>query len=289
LPIVWAGQNDLKNERKYIMTLYPVAAREGLLSVLDLINMKARGEKIACLTAYDASFGQLVDEAGVDVILVGDSLGMVVQGSSSTLAVSMDDMVYHTRCVVKTNKRALVLADLPFMSCASIDLALHNAARLLRESGAQMVKIEGSKPEIVSALVAEGVPVCGHLGLLPQSINQLGRYAVQGKSVVAADKIIEEAVALEQAGISLLVLECVPSVLTERLSQALSIPIIGIGAGGHCDGQVLVLYDILDISVGKRPRFSKNYMAESSTIQAAVGAFVKEVKAQEFPSLEHGF
>jgi len=271
------------------MTLYPVTAQEGLLSVLDLNRMKLHGEKIVCLTAYDASFGQLIDEAGVDIILVGDSLGMVVQGDDNTLAVTMDDMVYHTRCVVKASKRALVLADLPFMSCATASMALHNSARLVRESGAQMVKLEGPKVDVVSALVAEGSPVCGHLGLLPQSINQLGRYVVQGKSAIAADKIIEDAIALERAGISLLVLECIPSALTERISQVLSIPIIGIGAGRHCDGQVLVLYDILDISIGRRPRFSKNYMVETGTIQAAVGAFVKAVKAQEFPLAEHGF
>lgn len=271
------------------MTLYPVIAQEGLLSVLDLNKMKLQDEKIACLTAYDASFGQLLDEGGVDVILVGDSLGMVVQGHDNTLAVTMDDMVYHTRCVVKASKRALVLADLPFMSCATMDMALHNSARLVRESGAKMVKLEGAKTEIVTALVAEGIPVCGHLGLLPQSINQLGRYLVQGKSTVAADQIIEDAIALERAGISLLVLECIPSVLTERISQVLSVPVIGIGAGCHCDGQILVLYDILDISIGRMPRFSKNYLAESGTIQGAVGAFVKAVKEKKFPLAEHSF
>ena len=263
--------------------------KQNQINVNYFRKKKEDKEKIIALTAYDAPTAKFAEEAGVELILVGDSLGMVVQGNDSTLAVTMDDMVYHTRCVVKARKRALVLADLPFMSCATVSLALQSSARLLRESGAQMVKLEGAKAKIVSALVAEGVPVCGHLGLLPQSINQLGRYVVQGKSAIAADKIIEDAIALERAGISLLVLECIPSALTERISQVLSIPIIGIGAGCHCDGQVLVLYDILDISIGRRPRFSKNYMADTGTIQAAVGAFVKAVKAQEFPLAEHGF
>jgi len=263
--------------------------KQNQINVNYFRKKKEDKEKIIALTAYDAPTAKFAEEAGVELILVGDSLGMVVQGNDSTLAVTMDDMVYHTRCVVKARKRALVLADLPFMSCATVSLALQSSARLLRESGAQMVKLEGAKAKFVSALVAEGVPVCGHLGLLPQSINQLGRYVVQGKSAIAADKIIEDAIALERAGISLLVLECIPSALTERISQVLSIPIIGIGAGCHCDGQVLVLYDILDISIGRRPRFSKNYMADTGTIQAAVGAFVKAVKAQEFPLAEHGF
>lgn len=259
------------------------------LMITDLAAMKRRGEKIACLTAYDASFGALIDSAGIDVILVGDSLGMVIQGHDSTLPVSIDDMIYHARCVSRSRKRAFVIADLPFMSYATPSLAAENAAKLIQQGGAQMVKLEGVRQEAIAFLVDHGVPVCGHLGLLPQSINQLGGYKVQGRDQAAAEKILRDAQQLEQSGISLLVLECVPASLAAMVSRQLRIPVIGIGAGANCDGQVLVLYDMLDISGGKRPRFSKNFLAEAGSIHAAVSQYIADVKSGRFPSPEQSY
>ncbi len=259
------------------------------LSVLDLFKMKQQDEKIVSLTAYDASFSALLDEAGVDVLLVGDSLGMVVQGQASTLSVTMDDMVYHSRCVARARRRAFIIADMPFMSYPDQQTAALNAARLLREGQAQMIKLEGARLDVIAFLVDQGIPVCGHLGLLPQSINQLGRYRVQGKDEDTADKIFADACQVEQAGASLLVLECVPATLATRISQQLTIPVIGIGAGVECDGQVLVLYDMLDIGVTRRPRFSKNFLTEIGSITGAVKAYVEQVKSQQFPSSEHTY
>ena len=259
------------------------------LSVLDLAAMKLRGEKISCLTAYDASFSAILDGAGVDVLLVGDSLGMVIQGHASTLPVLIEDMVYHSRCVAKARQRAFVIADLPFMSYSTPVSAAKSAARLMQGGGAQMVKLEGARAEIVQFLVEQGVPVCGHLGLLPQSINQLGSYQVQGQGDAEAAKIIDDALKLEQAGASLLVLECVPATLAREITGQLQIPVIGIGAGADCDGQVLVLYDMLGISVGKRPRFSKDYLQHTLNIDAAVKSYVSDVKSGTFPALEHCF
>lgn len=259
------------------------------LTIHDLAEMKQQGEKICCLTAYDAGFSALLDEQGVDVILVGDSLGMVVQGRENTLSVSIQDMVYHTRCVTRARRRALIIADMPFMSCASIQAAAGNAARLIQEGQAQMVKLEGAWPEIVSFLVDQGIPVCGHLGLLPQSVHLTGGYRMQGRSPDEADRIIDEAISLEQAGASLLILECVPAGLASRITGQLKIPVIGIGAGVDCDGQVLVLYDMLDIGGGKRPRFSKNFLQGNSNIQAAVKAYIQDVKNSAFPGPEHSF
>ena len=251
--------------------------------------MKLRGEKISCLTAYDASFSAMLDGSGVDVLLVGDSLGMVIQGHASTIPVSIEDMVYHTRCVVKVRQRAFVIADLPFMSYSTPVSAAKSAAKLMQEGGAQMVKLEGARVEIVLFLVEQGVPVCGHLGLLPQSINQLGGYRVQGKGDEEAAKIIDDAQKLEQAGASLLVLECVPATLAREITGQLQIPVIGIGAGADCDGQVLVLYDMLGISIGKSPRFSRNYMQNALNIDAAVKSYVNDVKCGDFPAHEHSF
>lgn len=259
------------------------------LSVNDLAGMKQRGEKISCLTAYDASFSAVIDQAGIDVMLVGDSLGMIVQGQDSTLPVTIADMVYHTRCVTRARKCALVIADLPFMTCATKQAAADSAAKLIQQGGAQMVKLEGARVDIVSFLVGQGVPVCGHLGLLPQFINQLGSYAVQGKSVQDAERILADALCLQQAGASLLVLECVPAELARAISGQLGIPVIGIGAGGDCDGQVLVLYDMLGISVGKIPRFSKNFMDGADSIAGALVAYHQAVKQGLFPGREHSF
>ncbi|MDD5277621.1 MAG: 3-methyl-2-oxobutanoate hydroxymethyltransferase [Methylovulum sp.] len=259
------------------------------LSINDLLTMKQRGEKITCLTAYDASFSALIDRSGVDIILVGDSLGMTIQGHDTTLPVTLTDMIYHARCVSKARSRAFVIADLPFMTYSTPAAAAENAAKLMQCSGVQMIKLEGARPDIARFLVGQGIPVCGHLGLLPQFINQLGSYAVQGKTALEAEKIIADAQQLQQAGAGLIVLECVPAALAKTISEQLTIPIIGIGAGVDCDGQVLVLYDMLDISISKRPRFSKNFIQGAESIQAAIVAYHNAVKQAKFPTLEHSF
>jgi len=261
------------------------------LTVPGLADMKARGEKIVVLTAYDASFARVLEEAGVDVILVGDSLGMVIQGRDSTLPVSLDEMVYHSLCVSRGMARGLLVADLPFMSYPTPEKAAENAARLIREGGARMVKLEGgrSRLDTVRFLVDQGIPVCGHLGLLPQSIHQLGGYVVQGRESLAAQTLLEDALLLQDAGAALLVLECVPSTLGEEISRALAIPVIGIGAGPGCDGQVLVLHDLLGVTPGKPPRFVKNFMAGAEDIASAVRAYADAVRAGVFPGPEHGF
>ena len=259
------------------------------LSILDLLEMKKSGEKISCLTAYDASFSHLIDQADIDMMLVGDSLGMVIQGHSTTIPVSIDHMVYHTQSVTKARQRAFVMADLPFLSYSSAENALENAAKLMQQGGAQMIKLEGCHTTIIEFLVNFGIPVCGHLGLLPQSIHQLGRYKVQGKLSQDADSMVEDAKKIEQAGASLLVLECVPTSLAEKISNTLTIPVIGIGAGISCDGQVLVLYDMLGISIGKSPKFSKNFMQEANGIDEAIQQFHQAVKQSKFPTLEHSF
>ena len=256
-----------------------------------LERMKQAGEKIAVLTAYDAAFARVVDEAGAEIIIVGDSLGMVVQGRESTLPVTLDEMIYHAACVARGAQSALRVVDMPFMTYANMKDALTNAARLMREGGAQMVKLEGGARivEIVHELTAQGIPVCGHLGLLPQSVHQLGGYRVQGREREAAHAMLEDARGLEAAGAALLVLECVPTELGREISRAVSIPVIGIGAGPDCDGQVLVLQDLLGITPGRRPKFSRDFMAGQTSIQAAVRAYVQAVKDRSFPAPEHCF
>ncbi|MGR9086437.1 MAG: 3-methyl-2-oxobutanoate hydroxymethyltransferase [Gammaproteobacteria bacterium] len=258
------------------------------LTINDLAAMKRNGEKISCLTAYDASFAALIDHSGIDLMLVGDSLGMVIQGRESTLGVSLQDMIYHTRAVSAACRRSFVVADLPFMTYPSPITAARNAARLM-QAGARMVKLEGARIDCVHFLVDQGIPVCGHLGLLPQSINQLGGYHVQGKEAGDAERILGDAVELQQAGAGLLVLECVPSSLAGKISGELSIPVIGIGAGVDCDGQVLVLYDMLDIGIGRRPRFSKNFMHGAASIEEAIFNYHAAVKEARFPAAEHSF
>lgn len=282
MPFEWVGENRLMglSEKKQSMQA---------LSILDLFAMKQAGEKISCLTAYDASFSLLIDQAEIDVMLVGDSLGMVVQGKSTTVPVSIDEMVYHCQCVTHARKRAFVIADLPFLSYTSTERALDNAAKLMQQGGAQMVKLEGAHISIIEFLVSFGVPVCGHLGLLPQSINQLGKYKVQGKNEDDAKVIMDDAKKIEQAGASLLVLECIPADLAKKISQNLKIPVIGIGAGLACDGQVLVLYDMLGISQGKRPKFSKNFMELAGDVAGAIKLYQQEVKKLEFPCLEYSY
>lgn len=259
------------------------------LSINDLTAMKRRGEKITCLTAYDASFASVIDKVGIDILLIGDSLGMVVQGHSSTVPVTIEQMVYHSQCVSRARQRAFIVADMPFMTYTNLEKAAANATQLLQAGGAQMVKLEGAKIDCVHFLVECGIPVCGHLGLLPQSIHQIGAYSVQGKLPEEAQKIRDDAEQLQQAGASLLVLECVPASLARQISQELTMPVIGIGAGMDCDGQVLVLYDLLDIGISKRPKFSKNFMIGNNGIEAAIKAYHHAVKNSEFPGTEHSF
>ncbi|WP_297809961.1 3-methyl-2-oxobutanoate hydroxymethyltransferase [uncultured Methylophaga sp.] len=261
------------------------------LSLTALRKMKKAQEKIAVLTAYDASFSHALEQAGVEVILVGDSLGMVIQGQESTLPVTVDDMIYHTANVVRGSDKPFVIADMPFMSFANSDQAIANAARLMAEGGAQMVKLEGGAviADTVEQLTARGIPVCAHLGLLPQSVHRLGGYIVQGREQQAAEELLVDARKLEQAGADMLVLECVPATLAAKVTDDLSIPVIGIGAGQDCDGQVLVLYDMLGLTPGKRPRFSHDFLADTGSIQAALSQYVEDVKSGRFPTVDQQF
>jgi 3-methyl-2-oxobutanoate hydroxymethyltransferase len=253
-----------------------------------LKDMKSAGNKIACLTAYDAGFAKVVDSAGMDVILVGDSLGMVLHGENTTLKVSMGDMIYHTRIVKTGCERALIVGDMPFMSYATLAQALGNAARLMSEGGAEVVKVEGGAviADTINHLGQHGIPVCAHLGLTPQSVHKLGGYHVQGRDEETARQILSDAKLLEQAGAVMLVLECVPHQLAAEITKSLSIPVIGIGAGAQCDGQVLVIYDILGITE-RQLRFSKNFLEPGTSIQSAIENYIKAVRTGEFPATEH--
>lgn len=261
------------------------------ITITTLNRMKAKGDRIVVVTSYDASFARLSERAGVDVLLVGDSLGMVVQGHESTLPVTVSDMIYHTANVARVCERPLIVADMPFMSHGTPQQALDTAGRLMKEGGAHMVKIEGGAPQVetVRHLTERAVPVCAHLGLLPQSIHQIGGYRVQGREADAAARMVEDAAALQQAGAQMLVLECVPSMLAEEVSRNLDIPVIGIGAGAHVDGQVLVLYDMLGISVNRIPSFARDFLAETGTVAAALQAYCEAVRGGEFPAAEHSF
>ena len=261
------------------------------VTIATLAKMKASGEKFACLTAYDASFAAMLDNAGVHVVLVGDSLGMVVQGHATTVPVTMDDMVYHGRAVARGLKRALFMLDMPFMSYATPDMALANAARMMQEAGAHMVKLEGhaNQLKVVEYLVGNGVPVCAHLGLRPQSVHKIGGFKVQGREQDAARQMLNDAVMLVDAGADIILLECVPSALAQEITQKVSVPVIGIGAGPHTDAQVLVLYDMLDITPGRKPRFAKNYMQGAASPFDAVQRFVAEVRDGTYPAAEHCF
>lgn len=268
------------------MSAQPASAPRRTLT--DLARMHAEGEKIAMLTAYDASFAARCDEAGVDVLLVGDSLGMVVQGHESTLPVSVDDMAYHVAAVARGARCPLIIADMPWGSFQeSPEAAYRNAARLMA-AGAQMVKIEGGMEMVDTTrfLVARGVPVCGHVGLTPQSVHALGGYRVQGKGD-AALRVKQEAAAIAGAGASLVVLEAIPEPLAADITDHLPIPTIGIGASARCSGQVLVIYDMLDIAPGRKPRFVRNFMAETGSVKGAIEAYVAEVKSGRFPAAEH--
>ena len=261
------------------------------VALTALQKMADDGAKIAALTCYDASFAALLEDAGVDVLLVGDSLGMVLQGHDTTLPVTLRDMEYHTACVVRGSQRAFVLADLPFGTFqASPARTFENAARLLA-AGAQMVKLEGGAvmAETVAFLTARGVPVCGHLGLTPQSVHRFGGYRVQGRSETDAERLLADALALQDAGAGMLVLELVPAALARDITAQLRIPTIGIGAGAGCSGQVLVLYDMLDIFPGRKAKFAKNFMENAGDIRRAVEKYVKEVKAGTFPGPSQSF
>jgi len=243
------------------------------------------------LTSYDATFAHACNEAGVEVLLVGDSLGMVLQGHDSTLPVTIAEMAYHTACVKRGNTDALILADLPFMANATVEQTLTNSAMLM-QAGAHMVKVEGALwlAESIRLLAERGVPVCAHMGLTPQAVNILGGYKVQGRNENQARQMRADAISLEQAGAAMLLLECVPSELAAEISQAVKIPVIGIGAGSATDGQVLVLHDMLGLSItGRVPKFVKNFMQGQDSIQSALKAYVNEVKGVTFPGVEHGF
>ncbi|CAM8625517.1 PanB Ketopantoate hydroxymethyltransferase [Burkholderiales bacterium] len=265
-------------------------ARRKAVTLPGLAAAAAKGERLTMLTCYDASFAHVLDAAGVEILLIGDSLGMVLQGHDSTLPVTLEDVAYHTACVARAKPAALVMADMPFGSYqVSPEQAYENAAALMAV-GAQMVKLEGGAwlAETVAFLKARSVPVCVHLGLTPQSVHALGGYKVQGRGA-AGDALIAEAQQLEAAGADMVLVELIPTPLGERLTQALKVPTIGIGAGPHTSGQVLVLHDILDVTPGRKARFVKNYLAQEGSVQAAVAAFVREVKDGTYPGPEHGF
>ncbi len=262
------------------------------VTVPMLQQMKRNKQRIATLTAYDASFARSMDSAGIDAVLVGDSLGMVIKGGENTVSVSVADMVYHSRCVAQGLQSALLIADMPFQSYASVDRALDSAAMLLSEGLASMVKMEGAGfvLDAIAYLSERDIPVCAHLGLTPQSVLKLGGFKVQGRDQQAANDIIEQAKQVQAAGAQLLVLECMPSALAKIITETVSIPTIGIGAGPDCDGQILVSYDALGINSGhRRPRFVKDFLASAGSIDAAFAQYVQEVKSGAFPSAEHGY
>jgi 3-methyl-2-oxobutanoate hydroxymethyltransferase len=261
------------------------------VSIATLHRMKSEGEKIAAITAYDASFATLVDDAGVDMVLVGDSLGMVIQGHDTTVPVTLNDVIYHCRAVAKGLYRPFMMADMPFMTYSSKEQALDNAVRLMQDGGAKMVKLEGGagQVEIVEFLANHDIAVCAHLGLKPQSVHKVGGFRVQGREDAAAEQMLRDAKALEGAGADVVLLECIPSALGTRITKELHVPVIGIGAGPETDGQILVLYDVLDITAGRKPKFSKNFMEGHSSALDAVKAYTEAVKARTYPAPEHCF
>ena len=262
------------------------------VTIIDIQKMKSDGKKIAVLTAYDYPFARLIDEAGVDIILVGDSVGMTVLGYENTLPVTIEDMIYHTKAVKRGIKRALLVADMPFMSYqVSIDDALKNAGRLIKEGGAEAVKLEGgiAIQEIVSAIVEIGIPVMGHIGLTPQSIHKFGGYKVHGRKSIEAREIIEDAKALEDAGVFSIVLEGIPLELAKEITQKIKIPTIGIGAGQFCDGQVMVIHDIIGLSGEFKPKFVKRYAEGGEIIKNAVKEYIKDVADGNFPTDDHSY
>ncbi|WP_273456868.1 3-methyl-2-oxobutanoate hydroxymethyltransferase [Nevskia ramosa] len=276
------------------MTAKP-AAPSAQVHISELRRMRDAGERIACLTCYDASFALIEDRAGVDVILIGDSLGMVIHGRNSTTAVTVADIAYHSRAVAPHLKRAFLVADLPFLSFATRERALDASQRLMQEGGAKMVKLEGGREQadIVEYLSVRGVPVCAHLGLQPQLIHKMGAFKVQGRDNAAAEAMLHDARILEEAGADMLLLECVPSKLGKQITDAAQVPVIGIGAGPDVSGQILVLHDILNISpmvtLGRTPRFVQNFMQGGADIETAIRAYVQAVKSGAYPAPEHCF
>jgi 3-methyl-2-oxobutanoate hydroxymethyltransferase len=261
------------------------------VNVSTLREMKQAGEKIACLTAYDASFAQLVDIAGADVVLVGDSLGMVIQGHDTTVPVTVDDVIYHTRAVARGVMHAFLIADMPFMSYTSPEQALENSVRLMQEGGAMMVKLEGGKGQVtvVEHLARHDIPVCAHLGLKPQSVHKIGGFRVQGRQTDVAEKMLADAKALEGAGADIILLECVPNEVGRSITEAVVSPVIGIGAGPDVDGQILVLYDALGITQGRMPRFVKNFLEGQPSVLEGLKSYIQAVKDRTYPAKEHCF
>ena len=265
--------------------------QEPPVNVSTLRKMKHDGEPIACVTAYDASYAALVDAAGVDLVLVGDSLGMVIQGHDTTVPVTVDDIIYHSRIVARGLRRAFLVADMPFMSYTEPGMALDNAVRLMQEGGAMMVKLEGGDDQvaIVEHLARHDIPVCAHLGLKPQSVHKIGGFKVQGRDPDKAKEMLSSAKRLQDAGADVVLLECVPNEAGKVITEALDVPVIGIGAGPDVGGQILVLYDILDITQGRTPKFVKNFQTGCDSPYLAVQAYVREVKEGDYPSAEHCF
>jgi len=262
------------------------------ITVPHILKMKQRGERITCLTAYDYSFARILDEAGVEILLVGDSLGCVVQGGANTLAVTMDEMIYHTRLVARGRKRALVIGDMPFMSYQiGKDDALRNAGRFFKEAGAEAIKLEGgvAVQDAIRAIVDAGMPVMGHIGLTPQSVHQFGGYKIQGREKERREALLRDAAAVEHGGAFAIVLEGIPEDLAGEITDRLAIPTIGIGAGVQCDGQVLVIHDMLGLFDDFAPKFVKRYADVKQTMLGAVKEFVGEVKERKFPAAEHSF
>lgn len=260
------------------------------ITINDLLTWKQEGRKFASVTAYDASFAQLFEQQNMPVMLVGDSLGMVLQGLNDTLPVTIDDIAYHTRSVRAGSPNSLLMADMPFMTFATPAQACENAAKLMR-AGANMVKIEGGAwvAETISTLTERAVPVCAHLGLTPQSVNIFGGYKVQGRSLDQAETMVKDAIILAKAGAQIIVLECVPASLAERITKAVDVPVIGIGAGNATDGQILVMHDMFGISANYMPRFSKNFLAETGDMRAAVTKYIEDVESGAFPGSQHTF
>tara|TARA_B110000014_G_scaffold87227_1_gene59963 strand:+ start:135 stop:929 length:795 start_codon:yes stop_codon:yes gene_type:complete len=260
------------------------------ITTATLLKMKQQGQKISTITAYDASFSKLFDQAGIHAILVGDSLGMVLQGQDDTLPVNIEDMAYHTQCVRRGVENTLIIGDMPFMTYATNEQALTNASKLM-QSGASMVKMEGGAwlIDTIKALVERGIPVCAHLGLTPQSVNVFGGFKVQGRQEAQAQQMIQDAQALEAAGAQLLVLECIPASLGKAITEAVNIPTIGIGAGKDTDGQILVMHDALGISCSYMPKFSRNFLKDTGDIKKAVELYISEVSNGNFPGEAHIF
>ncbi|MDP6436986.1 MAG: 3-methyl-2-oxobutanoate hydroxymethyltransferase [Gammaproteobacteria bacterium] len=261
------------------------------VNISTLRKMKAEKEPIACLTAYDASFALLVDRAGTDIVLVGDSLGMVVQGYDTTVPVTVEDMIYHSKIVARGVARAFLVVDMPFMSYTSPDQALENSVRLMQEGAAMMVKLEGGSGQVkvVEYLARHDIPVCAHIGLKPQSVHKIGGFKVQGREADQAKQMIEDAQALQAAGADLVLAECVPNEIGKAVTDSLDVPVIGIGAGPDVDGQILVLYDVLGITQGRLPRFVRNFMSDAGSVDEALASYVQAVKDKSYPAPEHCF